>query len=407
MPRSRGRRPKNRRQTHPSGKRTASWSDPELASYLPYVHIQQAVNARERAGDAAGALDLMERHPYGPDGRPYWAWWRVERLVQVASMPDLLPGWVMSRWLLAQALIHLDDRVRGITTQALEAAFHVNGQPELSGARDPRSRDAICRIMDHDWVFRQAFLYEYGGLQHFLSGGFAPALARQADSIDVWAATPMAAYRLVNQAPRTITWQQVGTDEVADSLNLGAAVELSDGDHVIGRLVPCAEGRVFESAPLPVSDEVAEQVAADPADWMELLARHRGRSTLSWQGDDFSLVTDLPTHVWRGLAEDHSSVLRETFGADRDGEIVLTGEDLDRMTGDLVLAALAGRLDGESSVRAWPCVAAAAVAPGAWNHVLSSVGRADATAVAALGQKLVGPAAELCWRTARLLRETA
>ena len=337
--------------------------------HLPYLHIQQAVNARERAGDAAGALELMDSHPYGPDGRLYWAWWRVERLVQIASMPDLLPGWVMSRWLLAQALIHLDNSARDITTRALEAACHVSGQPELSGARDPRSQEAICRIMDHDWVFRQAFLYEYGGLQHFLSGGYAPGLARQADAIDVWAATPMAAYRLVDQAPRSITWQQLGTEEVVDSLNLGAAVELSDGDHVIGRLVPSAEGRLYESAPLPVSEEVAEQVAAHPGDWMELLARHRDRSTLSWQGDDFSLMTDLPTHVWRGLAEDHSSVLRDKFGTDYDGEVAPTCDELDRMTGDLVLTALAGELDGESSVRAWPCVAAAAVAPGRRSHV--------------------------------------
>jgi hypothetical protein len=405
MPKSRNRR---KTRTRSKSSRRPSWDDPELAPYLPYLRIQMAVDARERAGDAVGALDLMEQHRYGPDGRPYWAWWRVERLVQIASMPDLLPGWALSRWILAQALIHLDGPVRRITSKSLDLACRVGGQPGLATARDQDDRDALTRIMDHDWVFRQAFLHEYGGLRHFLTGGFAPVLARQADSIDEWVGAAMAAYRLLGSTPHTITWRDLGSGDEVASLNLGAAVTLAPGDCIIGRLVPSEQGRLFESVPLPVSEKVAKAVAAAPTDWPDALARHRNGSTLRWEGDDFNLLTDVPTHVWRGLAEDHSTLLMDKYGEDHEHtEVLLTTEELDRMTADLVMAALAGRLDDVTSPDPWPCVAAAAVAPEVWPSVLARLSPSDAIAVAALGQRLVGPAAELCWRTARLLRDSA
>jgi hypothetical protein len=404
MPKSRHRR---KGRTRPQGRRSPRWSDPELAPYLPFVRIQMAVNARERAGDAAGALDLMDQHRYGPDGRPYWAWWRVERLVQIASMPDLLPGWAMSRWLLSQALIHLDEATRRITTRSLELACRVGGCPELVAARDPGDRDVVCRIMDHDWVYRQAFLYDHGGLRHFLAGGFAPVLVRHADSIEEWAGAPMAAYRLVAQAPRTLTWHDLATGDRVESLNLGAAVQLTPGDCVIGRTVPSEQGRLFESEPLRVGADVAEAVADRPAGWAKALERGDA-ATMGWEGDGFNLLTDVPTHVWRGLAEDHSTVLVDKYGEDFEHqEVVLTSGELDTMTADLVIAALAGRLDEGALPDPWPCVAAAAVAPGVWPVVLGRLDRRDATALAGLGEKLAGPAAELCWRTARLLRKTA
>ncbi|WP_167305854.1 hypothetical protein [Nocardioides euryhalodurans] len=373
MPKSRNRR------TGRSRKQSSRWSDPDLAPHLTYVRRQLAVNAREQAGDAAGALALMEQQPYDLDGGPYWAWWRVERLLQIASLPDVLPGWAMSRWILAQALAHLDEPGRRITTRAMRLACQVSGQPDVTGGRGREDREAFCRILDHDWAYRQAFLYEYGGLRHFLAGGFAPVLARHADSIEEWVGTPMGAYRLVDVEPRAITWRDLGADREVATLNLGAAAELSPGDCVLGRLVPVEQGRMFECAPLAVDEPVALAVADQPAAWA---------TALQWASaptirDGFALLTDVPDPLWRELARQH------------DGPA------------GLVLAAMAGRVDDATVRDLWPCVAAAAVAPGAWPLVAGCLDPRHAAALASLGQKLAGPAGELCWRTARVLRESA
>lgn len=44
-----------------------------------------------------------------------------------------------------------------------------------------------------------------------------------------------------------------------------------DGEWVIGRLVPIEAGWMFESAPLPVPEDVAGGVAAEPDRWVEIL----------------------------------------------------------------------------------------------------------------------------------------
>ena len=66
MPKSRGRRLSNRRQRERAARSRSRalghWEGPEPAALLPWLDVMQAVDARERAGDAAGALDLMEQH---------------------------------------------------------------------------------------------------------------------------------------------------------------------------------------------------------------------------------------------------------------------------------------------------------------------------------------------------------
>ena len=413
MPKSRGRGSRRRRQPHghrggaaPGQQR--GWSSPEAAAYLPHVRVLQEVNARERAGDAAGALDLMERFLHGPDGKPFWAWWRAERLVQIDAMRELLPGWALSRWVAAQALIHLDSRTRVIHTKALAAACRAGGRPELAGATGLEHRASQCAVMDHDWVYRQTFLYDFGGLAHFLSrGGLAPAVRRSADAINEWTRAPVGAFRLVEVASRTITWTDVSSGEEIRAINLGSAACLAPGGYVIGRLVPSEDGRLFESPPLPVDESLADAVGSDPSAWLDALTDSGPTSTVAMPGDLSQLLTDVPSQVWRALAEDHSSVLTDRFGDPDPLGVFITTEELDQMAADLVLAAVEGRVEAADVLDPWPCVAAAATAADVWPRVVAGLSRHQAAAVASLGERLSGPAAELCWRTARVLRSTA
>ncbi len=383
MPTSRHRRNGRARDR---ARRSPSWSDPELAVYGPFMRVTQSVNAHEAAGDAAGALDLMAQHPHLPDGRTFWAPWRVERLLQVAALPDVLPGWALSRWLLAQALVHMDESTRRITTKAMRLACDVGGVPDLARSRGPERREAFCRVMEGDWVYRQAYLFEYGGLRHYLAGGFAPVLVRQADAVEEWVGAPMGAYRLEGRAPRTLVWRDLVADVDVESLDLGAAVRKRPGDHVIGRLVPSRQGRLFESVPLRVGAEVAEAVASAPAAWADAL-RGRDVPSLSAVGDCAPFLTDVPTVGWESVAIDNGG----------------TPEDIEEAAAALVMAALAGDLDASLD----PYAAAALLAPGVWPVVVDRLDRRDAAALASFGQRLAGPAGELCLRTARLLRESA
>lgn len=356
------------------------------------LRVTQAVNACERVGDALGAMELMTDHPVGHDGRRHWAWWRAERLVQVVTLGELLPGWAISRWVQAVAHAHMDEATRRIASRAMLTTVQVRGDAALTAAHRGRGdRDLLVRAMEHDWVHRQAFLYDHGGLQHLLRARLAPALVARADSVEEWAAAPMGGYQLVGTTHREITWHDLASGAEVVSLNLGAAVGRKPGDCVVGRLVPYAEGRLFESAPLMVPPDVAEQVAGAPPRWSTAL---RG-AAVDWPELDFTLLTDVPTATWRGLAGDHD----HGGGATPD----VRHQRLAR----LVLDAIEGRFDGEDDLDPWPCVAAAAVSPAVWPLVLAGLARTDRAALVRVGEKLAGPAAELCWRSARLLQESA
>ncbi|RYP86840.1 hypothetical protein EKO23_07640 [Nocardioides guangzhouensis] len=148
-------------------------------------------------------------------------------------------------------------------------------------------------------------------------------------------------------------------------------------------------------------------IGSDPSDWLSVLTDVGTVRTVAAPGDLSQLLTDGPTHVWRGLAEDHSTVLVDKFGDPDPVGVVVTTEELDQMAADLVLAAIDGRVTDGGDVDPWPCIAAAAVAADVWPRVLQGLDRHQAASVAGLGQRLVGPAAELCWRTARTLRSSA
>lgn len=163
-----------------------------------------AADAAEALGDAAEALRIMDSRPLGPDGRPFWRPWRIRRLIQLSTLSSVLPRWVTSRWILAQALQASSESARARALKALRIAERFR-----DGAGSPPAVDDIeakCRVIDRDWVFRQVYLYELGGLDDFLRGA-APALLARADRIRAWARAGMGGYQLVGREPATVIWR--------------------------------------------------------------------------------------------------------------------------------------------------------------------------------------------------------
>ena len=402
MPKSRGRRP---RKAHDSGRRRGSARRPrDLAGLAAFIPVMQAADAAEARGDAATALDLMAAHPEGPDGKLFWRTERLQRLVQLVALGPILPGWATSRWILAQAVQCLDESTRGRGRRALEVAVRTRGGP--GGLEGVDRVDAQCKVMDHDWVYRQVFLYELGGLEHFLRRLATPDLLVGADRIEDWARTPMGAYRLLAESPGLLTWTDLGSGGTVETPNIGSATLLEPGDCAIGRAVPIEEGTMFESAPLFVPDSTAARVVADPAGWLDAVAAACGERddhdepVCRTGGHDFELLTDVPliVRLW----------LQRKIVADRGRSRSL--RDLDQMpyeAASFIRAAVRGEFDHEDGVSPWPSVAAALLEPEVTDLLLDGLGASDLPAVARLADDLARPAADVCRWIAGDLRESA
>ena len=296
MPKSKKRRPKNR-----------------MLAELP---IFQATDAAEARGDARAALDLIGQDLVRRTDKNFWRPERLLRLTQLYAFGPSLPPWVTSRWILAQAAQQLDSRLRGRGRQAIDIAVETRGGPDtLVGVNEI---DARCKVMDHDWVHRQVFLYELGALEHFVARVASPDLLRGADRIHDWARTPMGGFRFVGETPLALTFLDLATGREVTALNIGSATLLEEGDCAIGRLVPIEGGAMFESAPLYVPDAVAQQVAEDPADWVAALAAgcraaSDAGSRLNTTLPEFGMVTDVPRFVQHRLAVDVARAQGERF----------------------------------------------------------------------------------------------
>ena len=187
----------------------------------------------------------MSEMALGPDGKPFWRPWRVRYLTQLAYLGPLLPRWATSRWVLAQALQALQEGSRDRTRRALEIAIKVRGgEGELPGMD---AMDAKCKVMDHDWVYRQVFLYELGGLDDFLRRRASADLVAGADRIREWARAPMGAYRLLDRRADVTTWEDIATGAEIRLANIGSGALVVPEERVIGRLVPIEGGSMFEA----------------------------------------------------------------------------------------------------------------------------------------------------------------
>lgn len=255
----------------------------------------RAADAAEARGDALGALRVIMSRPHDPEGRLFWRPERVHRLVQLAHLGDAVPSWAVSRWILAQAVQSLDTSGSGIVRQAVALTDGITGH--FYDREDGDLTEQWAAMTDHDWVFRQAYLYDLGGLAAFLKDRATPELVARADRITDWADAEMGAYRLVRRGLATERWERVTDGVAVESINLGGSLGIEVGDHAIGRLMACDAGHLFESLPLWVPPQVAEAVAADPGCWLEALsplpvetAEEEGVFTVV---DEYPLLSDL------------------------------------------------------------------------------------------------------------------
>jgi hypothetical protein len=390
MPKSRKRRPKRSGRDHRTAQRRTSrpYSNPrEDARDLALL---QAADDAERRGDAMEALATMAAHP---DGLAFWRPWRVRALGQIAMFGPLLPRWATSRWILAQALQHL-GLPGGVANRrvhrALEQAIELRGGRDRLPGRDPL--DAVCKVMDHDWVFRQLHLYELGGLRYFLDRVAAPDLVSGADRIRDWATTPMGGFRLLERAAGTIAWQDLALGEPVSTANIGTATLVVPGDCVIGRMVPIEAGAMFESAPLIVPEDVAFRVARDMASWIDALRSIPGGTAspgILRAGDTSGLLSDVPTPVWL-LALSEAGGLTDVAAAP-------TPDQLAKATLTLAHAAVGGSWQLEDDeIEPWSCLAAALVSPALAGAMVGTVTSADRDVLAWLGELLAEPAASWC-----------
>jgi hypothetical protein len=358
-----------------------------------------AADDAEARGDAEAALALISETPLGPDGRPFWRPWRVRYLTQLATLGPLLPRWATSRWILAQALQSLDEGSRDRARRALEIAIEIRGgEGELPGLDE---RDAKCKVMDHDWVYRQVFLYELGGLRDFLRRRASADLAAGADRVREWARAPMGAYRLLDRAADVTTWEDLATGAEIRLANIGSGALVLPEERVIGRMVSIEGGSMFESAPLVVPHLVAEAVAQDPARWVDSLraAPDRvGRSVIVTSGRESGLVNDVPAVIWQ------YAVL--------DGRPIPPASGLTSATAKGILELARVQLvtpvdDDPSDLDAWACLSAGLLEPGVSLALTELMEPRDRDLLQQLAERLADPAAALCSRLAQDLGRAA
>lgn len=352
MPKSRGRQRKTSRPTRRGRTQVSAEDRARAAANLPIV---QRVDTTESRGDVHAALWLLEEDlGRRPDSEVFWRSDRVKHLMQLAAYQSVLPSWAYSRWILEQAVRWMDASQRGRVSRAYDQTVRIAGGPErYSGVDDI---DSSCKLMDHDWVYRQLVLYEYGGLQHFLDKVASRSLIARADRIRGWARTPMGAYRLVGQSARAVTWWDLANERETETLNIGSASLVAVGEHVIGRLVTTEVGPLFESVPIVVPPDVAAQVAADPHDWMAALecGCHRDTTpeeTISTQVTEFPLLSDVPPALEHVLID-------QVVCPDEAEALRWSADDLKAAQVAVVSAALEDSLDVGGAFEPWPVVGA-------------------------------------------------
>lgn len=392
MPKSRKRRPKPSGRTRPSSHAFSDRSA-ELEELRPWLDTMFAADDAERRGQAMEALSLVESRPFDPDGKPFWRPWRISRLLQVVLLGPQLPPWAVSRWIAAQAHETYGGPGDRRRRRCGELALEIRGGTD--GLSIHGETDAMCKLMDHDWVYRQLFLYELGGLSAFLRQ-VAPHLLARADHIHEWCRAPMTALRLVQRSARTVTWERLGDGQRLELDNIGSAALVVPGEHVLGRLVPIDGGTMLDASPLVVSLDVADRVAAEPGSWWRALM---GRTDIKTGGYEFGMVNDVRDVIWE------MALLAS-------GDAVPEADELDAYLARRTLEHARNCLSearpwGDDAVDPWACLRAAVLSPAVAAGLPEVVGPADLEVFEALAPLLAAPADLVCRNLAAELRSAA
>ncbi len=179
--------------------------------------------------------------------------------------------------------------------------------------------------------------------------------------------------------------------------NIGSAVVVTPGQHVLGRLVPLESGFMLESAPLLVPAETAERVAADPASWVD--AVRASRTEIQTGGYDDGLAHDVRDLVWQ-------LVLRDP--AQDPPPVVDVGAHLARRA--LVLArtiVTEGYVVEPDDVDPWACVRAALLSLSVVTRLPAVAEPGDEAVLDRLAELLAAPVDLICRDLARKVRVTA
>jgi hypothetical protein len=262
----------------------------------------------------------------------------------------------------------------------------------------------MAKVQDHDWVYRQLVLYEYGGLSTFLRRAATPDLVVGADHIQDWARARMRVCRFEERTEQTLTWTDLTSGEQVDVPNLGAAAMLLPGECALGRLVPTVDGVMFEGPPLRVPEALADAVAPDPSRWLDVL-RSWPRSDLRADGFDPAIVhgnfllTDVPRPV------SQFAVVPFLHGcSDND----LKPEAIAAALLDLGRALVSGELEvAADGLDPWPCLAAELLAPTMSLRLAERATSGDVPLLDELAQRLARPAADVCRQLALVIDQAA
>jgi hypothetical protein len=393
MPRSR-----QRKQRRPAPRRPVPGVDAARAEKLtamrPWIEAMIAVNDAERAGEAARALSLIGSRPFDQDGRLFWRTSRIERLGQLIMLGPDLPPWIVSRWIVAQT--HDDLGAPGDRRRRRAEQIAVDVRGGLAGLSTHGDDDARCKVADHDWVYRQVYTYELGGLGRFVRTCATPALVARADHIHDWAGALMCGLLLLERRPRTLVWQRLDTGERLELHNIGSAALVAVGEHVLGRLVPVEGGLMLEGAPLAVPRSVAERVAADPSSWIHEISR--SRDDIETGGFEVGVPHDVPGFLWQCALLDAAAPLPDhcdmEYVAGR--ALALARECLDPAW-----------VPDPDEIDLWACVRAALLSPSIVERLPRVAGPDDLPVLTTLAGELVAPADAVCREVLEELRSAA
>lgn len=375
--------------------------DPVLEANLPWLRRMLAVDAAEALGDAEGALAIVEDMPVGADGRPWWRPERIRRLRQIVALGEDAPEWVIRRWVVAQAAQARPRRPQ----QARDVAVRTRGGASTLWGVD--HEDAMSKVVDHDWVYRQLVLHEHGGLAAFVERAATPALLGRAGDMRSWIGVPMGGFELLAEMSDRLLWRDLASTQTIETLNLGGAAMMAIGEAVLGRVVSAGDVHLFESAPLCVPIDVAREVAASPSGWVDVLGRAcrdvHGEmlSLLIARMHHFDLLFDVPATLRRHLIEPPDPELRsDQVGSGGNGTEYDVALVLAAMSGELQHPdddrCMCGQCDDARPVGA--LVAAALLEPETLGALTPLLVSSDALALRFLEQTLVTPADVVCRR---------
>jgi hypothetical protein len=367
--------------------------------------VVQAVDAAEAKGHVHQALALIKADvEHRRDTKTFWHPERRCRLLQIAVLGSLLPGWAVSRWILAQAVRWMDASQRHRFTQAFDRTVQVAGGPERYPGVD--ALDSSCKLVDYDWVYRQLVLYELGGLQHFLDRVASRALVDRADGIQDWAGAPMGAYRLTAQTSNTLRWLDLSSGSEPETANIGSASLLEIGEHALGRMVVTKRGPMFESAPIFVPPDVATRVGEAPYDWMSALERgcHRKAEIglrISTRAPGFPMLSDVPDAL-------RCALIDTVVGPSSAEVLTWSAADVHDAHLAVIRAAAQEQVDfADLGLDPWPVVGSMLLDPATVRDLVLRPRVQDAAAFDRLAARLASPADEVCRMLALACRTAA